>query len=91
MKKSVSGHVRTPQKELGDGVRPTEEPRQCHDTDKHWKSYLGFLAHKVLVSTLEATTQVRAEPVEMKNWDSPRQYRKKRLPSLHARRTFLDM
>ena len=80
---------RTPQEGFNDGVGPEEEPQQGHDTDKHCKLYLGFPAHKVLASTLEATTQVRAEPVEMKNRDFPRQYRKKRLPSLHVRRTFL--
>ena len=77
---------RSPQEELEENIGPEEEPQQCNVTEKRWKSCLGFPTDKVLANTLEATTQLRAEPVEMENRDFPRQHRKKRLPSLHVRR-----
>jgi hypothetical protein len=40
----------------------------------------------VTKKTLEATTQLCFEPVEMENREAPRQHRKKRLMALHPRR-----
>ena len=51
-----------------------------------WKATLGYPNDKVLKRTLETTTQLCAEPVEMEQREIPRQHRKKRLLPLHPRR-----
>ena len=53
---------------------------------KHWKELLGFPSNEVVEKTLESTTQLCAEPVEMERRELPRQHRKKRLLPLHPRR-----
>ena len=53
---------------------------------KDWKQLLGFPSDEVLEKTLESTTQLCAEPVEMERRELPRQHRKKRLHPLHPRR-----
>ncbi len=52
----------------------------------HWEERLGNSPEMVTAKTLEATTQLCSEPVEMENRDAPRQHRKQRLLSLHPRR-----
>ena len=51
-----------------------------------WNASLGYPTQKILEKTLETTTQLCAEPVEMEIREIPRQHRKKRLLSLHPRR-----
>ena len=54
--------------------------------NQRWKTCLGYPTDKILTKTLNTTTQLRAEPIEMENRKFPRQHRKKRLSSLHVRR-----
>jgi hypothetical protein len=53
---------------------------------EHWKQLLGYPTNEVMEKTLESTTQLCAEPVEMERREIPRQHRKKRLLPLHPRR-----
>ncbi len=53
---------------------------------KYWKSLLGFPSNEVIEKTLQATTQLCTEPVEMEKRELPRQHRKKRLHPLHPKR-----
>ena len=53
---------------------------------KNWKELLGFPSDEVVEKTLDNTTQLCAEPVEMERRELPRQHRKKRLHPLHPKR-----
>ena len=72
-----------------DSEELVEKPTESNQIDKvkeRWNSCLGFPTEKTMNKTLEMTTQLREEPVEMENREFPRQHRKKRFPSLHVRR-----
>ncbi len=51
-----------------------------------WEARLGNSPEKIIEKTLEATTQLCVNLIEMENRDAPRQHRKQRLLSLHPRR-----
>ena len=55
-------------------------------TMPNWQASLGYPSKKTLEKTIEMTTQLCAEPVEMEIREIPRQHRKKRLLPLHPRR-----
>ena len=66
---------------------PTNPSPTARDSgSKDWRALLGFPSEKVMEKTLEATTQLCAEPVEMERREIPKQHRKKRLLPLHPRR-----
>ena len=65
-------------------VQPS--PQEGDSGSKNWKELLGFPSKEVLEKTLEKTTQLCAEPVEMERRELPKQHRKKRLLPLHPRR-----
>ena len=71
--------------------QPTEETSNEDNSSgkigiKDWKALLGFPSDQVLEKTLNATTQLCAEPIEAERREIPRQHRKKRLLPLHPRR-----
>ena len=55
-------------------------------TMPNWQASLGYPSKKTLKKTIEMTTQLCAEPVEMEIREIPRQHRKKRLLPLHPSR-----
>lgn len=56
------------------------------ENSQHWESRMGNSPELVTAKTIEATTQLCAQPVEMENREAPRQHRKQRLLPLHPRR-----
>ncbi len=76
---------------LGDAnsslVRDIRRSRMTTKSDKSdWSERLGFCPAEVVKKTLKSTTQLCSAPVEMENWDSPRQHRKSRIHPLHPPR-----
>ena len=51
-----------------------------------WEERLGNSPEMVVMKTLEATTQLWIEPIEMENREAPRQHRKQRILPIHPRR-----
>ena len=64
-------------------VEPTVEKGKR--STKEWKELLVFPSDEVVEKTLEATTQLKVEPVEAERREIPRQHRKKQLQMLHPR------
>ena len=77
------------EEEVNVQTQPTPRNEVTYDNDvglKHRKELLGFPSDEVVGKTLESTTQLCSEPVEMEKRELPRQHRKKRLLPLHPRR-----
>lgn len=68
-------------------IVPARQVRFADDVNlDHWKQLLGFPSDEVVEKTIESTTQLLHEPVEMERREIPRQHRKKRLLPLHPKR-----
>jgi hypothetical protein len=65
-------------------------PEQTKDSSQvipaPWKERLGHPPEAVTAKTLQATTQLCSDPVEMENREAPHQHRKSRVLPLHPKR-----
>ena len=51
---------------------------------EEWKELFAILYEKVAENTLEATTQLHIEPIEMERQDIPKQHQKNKPLPLHS-------